>query len=367
MSGEWTAGTWADVALGDNVLGGDSYPWTVVDGAVNRFDTYGDPENVHVTIERDGAGHRTADIMITKSVKYRIGNVAESNVRRFLKCVDCLSDANRCMQHGSPERTNDPILRDAVTPVNDVSPCAVVNRITTAEKSPSSSLASSPSGTDAGTGTAPSSTVSDPATPPPGGSVEPNSPGRTASPSSPVHAPGDTGSGKATQAPESSDDGSSRVEVPRETEIACRPIAAGPACPPEDLAVIEAFERFLSEREPAPPGAPHVEYDDSERAAAGALKAAGITAQVIERVLSLEGLVSHLLDTHGIELPERDTPHGRLLGVEYRALLADLHFDQHAAGQETGEKWRPRGRTPHVHPVMDRPIENPQPRSWSKR
>lgn len=330
----WTPGTWADVALGDDVLGGDSYPWTVVDALVNHFDTYGDPASVRVTIERDGAGRRTADIMITKPVKYQPFDTDGVYVRRLLKCTDCLSGHGRCMPHGSPDQGIPPTLRDQPSAVNDDSLCAEVNSKTTAGSSSSPGR----SGTDADSGTAPCSTASAPEPPQPLTSSVASTTGVTA----PRTYAGDAEApGPAT----------SILEVPRETEI------AGGQMSPEDLAAVEAFERFLAEREPAPPGAPHVEYDESERAAASALKAAGITAKVIERVMSLEGLASHLLDTHGVELPERDTAHGRLLGVEYRALLADLHFEKHAEEQEPGEEWKPRGRTPHVHPVMDRPMD----------
>jgi hypothetical protein len=100
-----------------------------------------------------------------------------------------------------------------------------------------------------------------------------------------------------------------------------------------------------------------------ERAAATALKAADFEVKVIERQMTLSELTSHLHDTHGVELPAR----GPLIGVEYRAVLADLHFDAHCKDQTAGERWQARGRTPHVHPVMDRPMDNPVPRSWAKR
>lgn len=101
---------------------------------------------------------------------------------------------------------------------------------------------------------------------------------------------------------------------------------------------------------PAGTPAAAMDWDDSERQAAAALRAQ-FEVKVIERVLTLTGLLAHLVDHHDAEIPDR----GPLIGSEYRGRLADLHFELHPAGRSAGA-------VPHTHPAMDRPADaQPEP------
>lgn len=232
----WTSGTWAEVAIGDTVLGGDGYPWRVTGGAINYFGPSGKGESLQVTMERDGAGARTGDVFADKPVKYR---ATEAGGRYLLSCIYCLrSDVEDPCKLHAPTSPGVRMLADAL-----------------------------------------------------GMPVPPRLP------------------------------------------------ADGPS----------SFEQNEAEPKPA---APYVEYGDAERAAAAALKGAGFEMTVIERVMTLDGLTEHISDVHGHDVPGQN----KLTRIEYRARLADLHFDLHLQGQERNRRWEPRGRTPHVHPVMDRPM-----------
>lgn len=91
----------------------------------------------------------------------------------------------------------------------------------------------------------------------------------------------------------------------------------------------------------------------AERAAVAVLADAGLEPEVIERVMALDELAAHLADAHGAALPAQ----GRVLKLEYRGKLADMHFALHADGQEPSKPWQGRGALRlHVHPVMDRPM-----------
>jgi hypothetical protein len=145
----WTAGTWAEVAIGDTVLGGDGYAWRVTEGLINHFGIDGNGAGLRVTMERNSAGSRTGDLLAAKPVKYKPGEPRGA----IVSCYDCLTEANRCTEHGSPERSVNSVLRYTPDTSDDSPSCGVVvNDKTTAEKSPDPSR----SGTGAGTGTAPS-------------------------------------------------------------------------------------------------------------------------------------------------------------------------------------------------------------------
>jgi hypothetical protein len=387
----WTAGTWADVAIGDNVLGGDGYAWRVTAGLINHFGIDGNGAGLRITMERAPVGARTGDIPAPKPVKYSAGEPRGIVV----SCYACQRDEAPCENHATskapaagerlPERMTSRLpkateksdclpVRDTSEVLNDDSLCVEVDRKTTVGRSSDPSR----SGTGMASGTAPFCLGCALDAHRCLGCAGPAKHGETACQACAPDGTDVPEAAPAAQTPRP--DATSIPEVPRETsEIHCQPVAGGIACgpggelTPDDRAAVEEFGEFLKVAqvsrevaEAAPAHAvtkPYVEWADDERAAATALKGAGIEVKVIERQMTLSELTSHLCDTHGVELPER----GPLIGVEYRAVLADLHFDRHAHEQRAGEKWQARGRTPHVHPVMDRPMEDAVPRSWAKR
>lgn len=380
----WTAGTWRDVAIRDTVLGGDGYPWHVTEGLIEYFGVDGDAERIEVTMERDGAGSRTGRLFVSKPVKYE----PAAGVRIVISCYACQRAGVSCDRHNRRESSDQSIGHSTTTAdkadrvsddcagrqVHDSLPCSNAPTGTTPESSTSTSDAvqhvidqqevsrTSASfcpqcnadthacrgcGAPLQHGTEVCDACNRPGAPTPqvgagvGALPEPSSQSLEPPPS----LAGESISSSRSTAP------SHEQTIKSDVRTVVAPVA--PA---------DATDESASAPDAPVPGAPYVEYDDAERAAARALRGAGLTTQVVERVMSLDGLTSHLDNTHGVELPER----GPLIGVEYRAVLADLHFELHAAGQEPGEKWTARGRTPHTHPVMDRPMENPQPRSWAK-
>jgi hypothetical protein len=384
----WTTGAWREVAIGDTVLGGDGYPWRVTEGLINHFGVDGDGANLRVTMERDGAGARTGDVPAAKPVKYQ----PASPRGLIMSCYACQRGDDSC-GHREVRQSS-----DRLTPGSDLSlkttncatPCCVeqtADDYQSCAPSPGKTLKRS----------APETA---PDMPPTSAGLQSTRDRQEVTKNSVNFCRRcDTAThvcpGCGVPLPHGTEvcEGCDRSDVPmareapssRSSEQApaseAESISSSSSCPPEIGSPDERREAsetgesadsvraVVATVEPAhgsAPGAPYVEYDDAERAAAVALKGAGFTAQVIERVMTLDGLTSHLGDTHGHVLPSRDTAHGTLIGVEYRAVLADLHFELHAAGQEAGEKWKPRGRTAHTHPVMDRPMENPIPRSWAK-
>jgi hypothetical protein len=340
---------------------------------INHFGIDGNGAGLRITMERNSAGSRTGDLLAAKPVKYAPGEPRGA----IVSCYDCLTKANRCTEHGSPERSVNSVLRYTPDTSDDSPSCGVVvNDKTTAEKSPDPSQ----SGTGMASGTAPSCLGCDLDAHRCSGCAGPVKHGEAACRAC---APDGTDAPEAAPAVQTPrPDATSIPEVPRETsKIHCQPVAGGIALTwtsrgeltPGDRAAVERVRARTWRRASRRPvrtarrsrrrprrtsSGPTI-----ERAAAAALKAAGIEVKVIERQMTLSELTSHLHDTHGVELPAR----GPLIGVEYRAVLADLHFDAHCKEQTAGEKWQARGRTPHVHPVMDRPMDNPVPRSWAKR
>lgn len=349
----WTAGTWKAVAIGDTVLGGDGYPWRVTGALVERWAPDGEIAMLRATMERDGAGSRTGSVRTSKEIKYEPADPRGA----LLSCDACLRDAEPCAYHaqtGSADRviTQSPDVPEMTKRPNDCRsdqsekdclPCDKQSQGETRGRSADAQLSTSdtiePTGSqqEATKNSVTSCRKCDADTHACRGCGEPLPHGTVACAGCnrsnvPNHPAGDVGAVPKSSSPSSA----------RPPSLVGEPISSSSSLTHS-------------------PDRPYVEYDDEERAAASALRG-HFEVKVIERVMTLEGLTSHLGDTHGHALPER----GPLIGVEYRAVLADLHFELHAADQVAGEKWKPRGRTPHTHPVMDRPMENPIPRAWAK-